>query len=457
MADKIDHVIVLMMENRSFDQMLGCMKKKYQQLEGIDFANPVKLPDNNNPPTIFAQAAGSDDTKLGNCDPKHEYPNVLQQMQGNNGSFIIDFGQSYPSSSPSARQQIISYFDSGTLSVLHPLAENFCICDHWFSSLPGPTWPNRFFVHSGTSLGHVDMPSSFNPLLHVYDQPTIYELLSHHGISWRIYYGDFPQSLLLTRQWAYPFNYSRMQDFDTDAAGPADKFPTYAFIEPTYFGSGENDEHPYSGVQHGEALIARVYNAIRANQPLWESSLLIILYDEHGGFYDHMYPDPITYPAVAPDEHQSPFKFNQYGIRVPAILVSPWVQPQVLSAAFDHTSILKYVSDKWQVSYLGNRTAVANSFGSALTLLNSPRSNTPASVQPGQTVLTRSVPAPITKMQESLLSFSQFLETKMSHVESMDAIASRFLRSTGDNLDKADVAVERVERFLNYRRSIGKP
>jgi phospholipase C len=265
----------------------------------------------------------------------------------------------------------------GSLSVLHALARSFTVCDHWFCSVPGPTWTNRLFVHSGTSLGRVQMPGdSFDLNLHWYDQTTIYQLLQDAGRSWKIYHHGLPQSLVLTKQWDYLDHYCEVGQFFADAAGSPDAFPGYAFIEPDYCGPDQNDQHPPSDVMNGEALIARVYNALRGNEALWHTSLLLVLYDEHGGFYDHVAPPA----AVPPDDHTEEFAFNRLGVRVPAVLVSPWVAPGVASGVFDHTSLLKYLSDKWGLAPLGNRTAQANSFADVLLALDAARSDAPPSL-----------------------------------------------------------------------------
>jgi phospholipase C len=128
-------------------------------------------------------------------------------------------------------------------------------------------------------------------------------------------------------------------------------YPQYSFIEPCYRGATENDQHPPADVMNGEALIAGVYNGLRGNDALWKSTLLILVYDEHGGFFDHVPPPP----AVPPDDKTSEYAFNQYGIRVPAILISPWIPAGKLSTPFDHTSILKYVIDKWALRGLTER------------------------------------------------------------------------------------------------------
>jgi phospholipase C len=147
------------------------------------------------------------------------------------------------------------------------------------------------------------------------------------------------------------------------------------------FGKLQDDQHPPSNVKRGEQLIANVYNALRSNQSLWEKSLLVILYNEHGGFYDHVEPPA----AVPPDDSLKEFSFAQYGVRVPAILVSPWVNAGVADDEFDHTSLLKYVTDKWGLGPLGDRVVSAGSFaGYIADGIAAPRTDTPPSVTPPQ-------------------------------------------------------------------------
>jgi phospholipase C len=197
----------------------------------------------------------------------------------------------------------------------------------------------------------------------VQDQFTIFDRLREAGKPWHIYYYDFPSSLLLNRQ-RLPENlsgYFLINKFFTDASDEK-SFPSFAFIEPKYFGADQNDDHPPHNVFKAEKLIADVYNAIRSNPELWESTLLVVVYDEHGGFYDHVVP-PAT---VAPDKHHEEWTFDRLGVRVPAILVSPWVRAGVEKTVFDHTSLLKYLTDKWKLGPLGRRTETANSIAIAL-------------------------------------------------------------------------------------------
>ena len=467
MADNIQHIVVLMLENRSFDQMAGCLHTANPAIDGIDPAHPqqnnFQMPGTPPPPPIpFTQRAGSDDTKLGGNDPKHDLGDVLGQMSGNNSGFVNSFGHAYPTASSDALQQIMNFFPLDSLRSLHTLAKNFLVCDRWFSSLPGPTWPNRLFAHSGTSKGHVDM-TLLPALFHAYDQTTFYDLLSTANINWRIYYGDIAQSLLLTHQLQHPGHYHHFDDdFVKDAAGPASQFPAYTFIEPHYFGPSESDQHPVHGVQNGEALIATVYNAIRGNAELWNSTLLVIVYDEHGGFYDHVFPDPndpATGKTVAPDGNTSKFAFNQLGIRVPAILVSPWVDAGVTHTKYDHTSMLHYAGSKFGVNLaaLGARVPQANGFDNEF--LAQPRTNTPALISQVAALTITPETTPLTEHQHALLQLSQMLEVEMAASQPAEAVKSRMIRAATLNpADVADVVRERTEAFLTHQRTaLGKP
>ena len=355
----IKHVIVLMLENRSFDHMLGGLSKAIPDLDGVPTNGTIWS--NSDPDgTSYGQVGGA--ALALRYDPKHELQHVLNQLRGDNQGFVDDFARAYPLSQQSDRAEIMKYHAEDALPALHTLAKNFAVCDKWFSSLPGPTWPNRFFVHSGTSLGRVSMPEGIlDANLHWYDQTTLYDRLNEKGLKWRVYYGDIPQSLILVHQLEpeNAKNYSKLQKFFSDVAGDEGGFPSYAFIEPPYYQPGAADDHPPHNLLEGERLIADVYNSLRRNEALWKASVLVVLYDEHGGFYDHVVP-PTTIP---PDHHVEEYGFTQLGVRVPAILVSPFVERGVVHTQFDHASLLKYLSEKWLLGPLGARVAAANSFG----------------------------------------------------------------------------------------------
>jgi phospholipase C len=372
----IKHVVLLMMENHSFDQMLGCLQSEYPDLDGVDV--------NSNSPRFNLDLSGNKvfqipiDAQQIERDPKHESRFVLEQIANGNSGFVTDFQKNVSGNTATDRQNVVGYYLLGRLPALHELAANFTVCDRWFSSLPGPTWPNRFFALSGTSSGRVLMPEGpLQPRLNelfVQDQITLFDRLSEAGKSWKIYYYDFPSSLLLNRQ-RLPDNlkgYSRIDNFFQDVRDEQ-QFPAFTFIEPKYFGADQNDDHPPHNVFKAEKLIADVYNAIRSNPELWESTLLAVVYDEHGGFYDHVEPPA----AVPPDDHREEWTFDRMGVRVPAILVSPFVEARVEKTEFDHTSLLKYLTELWNLGPLGRRTASpsVNSIEVAITL-KKPRQDT---------------------------------------------------------------------------------
>jgi phospholipase C len=246
--------------------------------------------------------------------------------------------------------EVMHYFTGKQLPVLANLANSFGVSDQWYASAPCQTWPNRFFAHTGTSLGHVD-----NATFHVpFQAPSIFARLSQCERSWRVYFHDVPQSIMLGDVWYRAlFHYRFFGQFLADAN--AGELPNYSFIEPRYFPDFEvgipNDQHPPHNVCPGEKLISEVYNALRRS-PCWKKCLLIVTYDEHGGCYDHR-PPPTAIPPDANNDPISHFAFNRYGVRVPAVIVSPFVPAGSVIRArggaaadggegypFDHTSII---------------------------------------------------------------------------------------------------------------------
>lgn len=463
-GDPIEHVVVLMLENHSFDEMLGCMKQVYPALEGVDPAHPATNPDYPSGPPVKQLPKTA---RTITDDPQHDLDNVLRQIgtatdpkslcQG----YVSDFAHKYPQSKAPERALVMGYYDLAgdaaldSLPVLHTLGRNFAVCDHWFSSMPGPTWPNRFFVHSGTCLGHVLMPSGiFHPNLHLYNETTIFDLLEARKVAWEIYFGDFPQTLVMTRLWPHLDHYHRMDEFMQKAGGDPAQFPQYCFIEPTYFGASQNDEHPPKDVWMGEALVATVYNAIRENEDLWKTTLLVVLYDEHGGFFDHVFPPP----SVPPDGHTKEYSFAQYGPRVPALLISPWISKGVISTPFDHTSLLKYLVDKWNLgnAQLGRRTDAAATFAAELLKLSAPRTDTPAQLPvpaPAVTPISSAIPEQLSGHQEALIALSYYLESRLAeeNVDSAQVIVDRFVKGAQSVAAHGEVAIERARRFMEYQ------
>jgi phospholipase C len=334
----IQNVVLLLLENHSFDHMLGGMP-------GVDGASPLNINMDTSGNHFHQHETTIRQMKF---DPRHALDNVAIQLKDGNQGFVKDFCAAFPSASTEDRQEIMNYYQFGFLPALHQLAKDFTVCDRWFSSLPGPTWPNRFFALTGTSNGKVKMPQGIKEDLNQFfdqTQDTIFDRLNEAGVSWKVYYYDFPSSLLLNHQ-RRPENlaqYRRIEDFYVDVQTPG-QLPRFSLVEPKYFGLDQNDDHPPHNVMKAEKLIADVYNGLRSS-PHWESTLFIVYYDEHGGFYDHVVPPA----AVPPDDKTGEYDFNQLGIRVPAIVVSPWVGRRVDGTTFDHTSVLRYLQDIWSL------------------------------------------------------------------------------------------------------------
>jgi phospholipase C len=377
MADtlpEIRHVVLLMLENRSFDHMLG-------GLPGVEGASATWT--NSDGERSYAQTpierSEQDDERSVDPDPKHEKDNVLRQLENQNTGFVADYATEYPDTTPAQRQKIMSYYPNGALGPLHTLATTFAVCQNWHASVPGPTWTNRLFALSGTSLGRVVMPGAPS-----YGQPSLFLRLFQAGRSSRVYYGDVPLALLLDDQrvgdeaagYQPKTNYYPFAVFEHHAHGKERNFPEFALIEPRYLGFAPNDDHPPHDPFNGQRLIARVYNALRANDALWKSTLLAILYDEHGGFADHVVP-PQT---VAPDGDHEEYDFVRLGVRVPVVLVSPWLARQVVDAPCDHTSLLRSLTEKWGLGPMGARTAQATDVFGALQRAPAVRTDTPRNI-----------------------------------------------------------------------------
>src|SRR3954447_9907535 len=398
MAPDIQHLVVLMLENRSFDHMLGFLRSPSYSINGLtgDEWNP-RDPAHIDPKQEVK--VSNDAGFIFSYDPGHNFHDVNLQLFDNptgppassvaNGGFILSYSQQ-PHVTPAIADTIMKCMDPTTIPVLSTLAREFAVCDAWYSSVPGPTWPNRFFVHSATSKGYLD-----NSQLRNYDMPSIFENLAAAGRTWRDYYHDVSQTWALQRlqTGANKANFYSFGQFRKDARDG--KLPNYAFVEPKYlsFLGEANDQHPPHDIRAGEALIADIYNSLRAS-PQLEKSLLIIVHDEHGGMYDHVPPPS----ATPPDSYTSQFAFDRYGVRVPAVLVSPFIPKGTIDhRVYDHTSIPATLKQVFNLpSFLTNRDASARTFSDLLSL-NTARTDVPASLGPPATPAhALSLEAPLT-------------------------------------------------------------
>ena len=244
----------------------------------------------------------------------------------------------------------MSYYPAGALPALHQLARHLAFATA--GSLPcrgrpGPT--ASLFTAARLSAGSsCPAASGAVPSLYLgYDQDTVFDRLNARGIDWRVYFGDIPHSLVLRHQ-RRPENALRhrpLAEFFADAADAGPPVPALQLHRAALLLAQPERRPPAPPHGTAEQLVADVYNALRRTNALWRSTLLVVLYDEHGGFYDHVAPPA----AVPPDGHQEEYTFDRLGPRVPALLVSPRVDPGVVRTVFDHTSLLRYLSDKWDL------------------------------------------------------------------------------------------------------------
>lgn len=288
---QIDHVVVLMLENRSFDCMLGRLRPNSAAFDGVpdgaqNVANGVAYP-------AWTSGDGTGNPFfLPTPDPNEQFVHMNAQIFGpgrpstdSSKADMSGFAADYATVTGADPAAVMHGFSRDQLPVMSALADSFAISDRWFASAPCQTWPNRFFAHTGTARGYTNN----NPIHPPYMMETVFNRLSNCDRSWRIYFHDLPQCATLTRLWSrLPEHlYSFEESFMADAM--AGRLPNYSFIEPRYFADPlvnrlPNDQHPPHDVALGERLIARVYDAVR-NGAGWERTLFIITFDENGGIW----------------------------------------------------------------------------------------------------------------------------------------------------------------------------
>jgi phospholipase C len=316
------------------------------------------------------------------------------------------------------------------MPVLSTLASQFAVANAWYSSLPGPTWPNRFFIHAATSGGLTESPSDQEVVRgYSFDAGTIYDRLDQAGLDWRIYHDGLPQTAgiqSLRVEYIDPLTekFRDMKYFASDVA--AGRLPHYVFIEPDYDTGnnylGGNSMHPLNDVRRGEDLIRSVYETVR-NSGYWTNTMVIITFDEHGGFYDHCFP-PASVPTGDDYRYATPgraFGFDRYGIRVPNVIISAYTAPGTIldglnnpNLVFDHASVLATAELRYGLKPLTERDKNANTFVAALNLADA-RTNAPAKLPispPDASVATPAIPpaaqatSPLSDNQQSFLALA---------------------------------------------------
>ena len=362
----IQHVVVLMLENRSFDCMLGSLYASDGHFDGLTGTetNAWQAADGTaEPVAVWTDPSdGPALTTVPDPDPGELFTDIAEQMSagGAMGGFVANYMRHATAAVPRDPGAVMHYFTPRHVPVISQLARAFGVCDRWHASAPCQTWPNRLFAHTGTAAGYVNNAPAQVPFM----QDTVFQRLQAAGQSWRIYFHDIPQTATLGPLWWHPGNFRHfVESFEADAA--AGDLPSYSFLEPRYFADltgteMPNDQHPPHDVAYGERLIATVYNALRAG-PKWRQTLFILTYDEHGGCYDHVYP-PAAVPPGGP--YPDGFQFDRFGVRVPAVIVSPFVPAGSIlrppgQTPFDHTSIYRTLQELFGLASLTARSDAA--------------------------------------------------------------------------------------------------
>lgn len=390
----IKHLFVLMLENRSFDHMLG-----FADLQGIDAQNnePTHTDDLLQPRSAVDAAVvrGAPWKIYGPVGPAHEFEDVIEQLCGSPIQYqaghyppitMSGFVGNYQRNGAPDPSVVMKCFEPTQVPVLTTLAQEFAVCDRWFASMPGPTWPNRFFVHAASSAGLDDSPSALSILQHQtvdgfeFPNGTIFDRL---GDDWLVFHGDpFPCVYSFAGMGAHwrEGRFQPQSSFAEIVSAP-DFTTRYVFIEPHYgrvYGDyeGGTSQHPVDDVTKGEQLIKDVYEAIRKS-PHWNESALVITYDEHGGFYDHVPPPTAPAPDDGATGTNYGFDFKQLGVRVPAVIVSPLVPRGMIDhRIYDHSSVPATLTKLFTLppvngrSHLTNRDAQANTFEGLFSLPN---------------------------------------------------------------------------------------
>ena len=489
---RIQHFVVLMLENRSFDHLVGFLRAQDPRIAGLTGteANPTEPTVPNSPAVTVSRATAF----AMPFDPGHEFPDVQYQLYAPAAGpadpaamrgFLRNAqaaAQPYPGDAP----LVMECFQPDQLPVVSTLARQFALLNYYHSSLPGPTWPNRFFIHAATSGGLTDSPGTAEIAEgFAFQNGTIYDALERAGKNWRIYHDGLPQaagisSLRLSYVDPFTKNFRGMSFFEQDVAD--NNLPEYTFIEPNYdtghnYQNG-NSMHPLNDIREGEKLVKFVYETLRQSS-FWVGVMLIITFDEHGGFYDHV-PPPATVATGDDSQHANPahpFSFQRLGVRVPCIVVSPYTRRGTIvggpaadsTTIFDHTSVLATVEKRFQLPPLTQRDKGANTLEAALNV-SRPRMtdadapmtlpDTAPDPAPAAAAAMRRTPraptpaaaatAPLSKNQQSLLDLALACDLKVSPPSQHGAARARHeqIRQQKD----ADAYIRGVERKIHSKR-----
>jgi phospholipase C len=400
----IHHIVVVMQENHSFDEYFGMLARQGQpKADGFTF-NSHGVPINSNPDKNGAPVTVSHHPQICSAD------NAGQSWNSSHNE--IDHGamDGFARINPHA----MHYYDRKDIPFYYSLASKFTLANRWFSSVPAQTYPNRRFLYAGTAYGNISTDTSS-----YFDKPpphgTIQDEFHKYHVSWRDYVTDLPDTALITSNIKrYPYDYTSIGQFYADAK--AGTLPDVSYLEsdggvPGIAGSGVEQGYDGTGapkpqalandfyrlkasggdeedddVRIGEHFVARVVHAVTHGRD-WKHTLLICLYDEHGGFYDHVSPPAAIKPDnIPPKLHHGDVQagYDQYGVRVPAVVVSPYSKPHaVTDVVHDHTSVLAEIEQLWNLPALTYRDANAADLSDFLDLSHPRLLHAPKLAAPG--------------------------------------------------------------------------
>ncbi|XP_071715649.1 non-specific phospholipase C1-like [Rutidosis leptorrhynchoides] len=390
----IKTLVVLVMENRSFDHMLGWIKKTRPDIDGLT-GQEYNHADASDPDSDKLHV--SDDAVFVDSDPGHSIQAIREQIFGSNVTYtdpapMNGFVQQANSMGVDGMNRtVMSGFKPELLPSYTELVNEFAVVDRWFASVPASTQPNRLYVHSATS--HGAQSNVRKDLINGFPQKTIFDSLDENDLSFGIYYQNIPATLFFQSLRKLKF-VTKFHEYDLKFKYHAKKgkLPNYVVVEQRYFDVNifpANDDHPSHDVAVGQAFVKEVYETLRAS-PQWNEMALLITYDEHGGFYDHVATPLDNVPN--PDGIIGPepwfFEFDRLGVRVPTLLISPWIEKGTVihepngptpSSQFEHSSIAATVKKLFNLNsdFLTKRDEWAATFESYLNLRDTPRDDCP--------------------------------------------------------------------------------
>jgi phospholipase C len=348
----IDTIVVLMMENRSFDHLLSNLPA-YGQPD-VDVATTA----NTNPDSTGAPVAFHHLDPYCFADTNHEWSGTHLEYGGGKNDGFVKANENFEGEASGARG--MGFYDERDVPFLYAAANAFAIGDHYFCSVLGPTFVNREFLYAGTSFGYTSNQILFNP------EPNIMESLEAAKIDWHVYSETLPGPAIFLDVYSKYIGdrFSMLQYFFDDAA--AGKLAPVVFVDPNLRDDGaiRDDFHPPGDVQLGDQFLQKVTAAVTAS-PQWKRTALIITFDEHGGLYDHVPPPqacaPDDIPIMLGGGDQAEDGFQRLGFRVPLVVISPWARKHFVShRVFDHTSILRFIEARWELPALTRRDANAD-------------------------------------------------------------------------------------------------